>query len=107
MVRLFRWLLRIVTGLLALGILAVLVLYWFFSRSIPDYDQTLAVQGIDAEVEILRDVGLQFADPVTDVRADWRLFGLYFDVLSSPSFTALGTLHGTLKFTVPFTFHVT
>ncbi|NNE80687.1 MAG: penicillin acylase family protein, partial [Silicimonas sp.] len=55
MVRLFRWLLRIVTGLVALGLLAVLLLYWFFSRSIPDYSQSLTVAGISAPVEIVRD----------------------------------------------------
>jgi penicillin amidase len=55
MVRLFRWLLRLVTGLLALGLLASLLLYWFFSRSIPDYADTLTVAGISAPVEIVRD----------------------------------------------------
>ena len=55
MVRLFRWLLRLVTGLLALGLLATLLLYWFFSRSIPDYSETLTVAGISGPVEIVRD----------------------------------------------------
>ncbi len=55
MVRLFRWLFRIVTGLLALGIAATLLLYWFFSRSVPDYGETLQVAGISGEVEIVRD----------------------------------------------------
>ena len=55
MVRLFRWLLRLVTGLLVLGLLGVAVLYWFFSRSIPDYGETLTVQGLSAPVEIVRD----------------------------------------------------
>ncbi|MEO0943511.1 MAG: penicillin acylase family protein, partial [Pseudomonadota bacterium] len=58
MVRLFRWLFRIVTGLVALGITVTLVLYWFFSRSIPDYDETLNVAGISAEVEIVRNTAL-------------------------------------------------
>jgi len=55
MVRLFRWLLRIVTGLIALGLLASLLLYWFFSRSIPDYTETLQVAGLGGPVEIIRD----------------------------------------------------
>ena len=55
MVRLFRWLLRLVTGLLALGLLASLLLYWFFSRSIPNYSDSLTVAGISAPVEIVRD----------------------------------------------------
>jgi len=55
MVRLFRWLFRIVTGLVILGCLVALLLYWFFSRSIPDYNETLTVTGIDAPVEIIRD----------------------------------------------------
>ncbi len=55
MVRLFRWLMRLVTGLLALGLLASLLLYWFFSRSVPDYSETLTVAGIGGPVEIVRD----------------------------------------------------
>ncbi|MDJ1015608.1 MAG: penicillin acylase family protein [Paracoccaceae bacterium] len=55
MVRLFRWLVRIVTGAVLLALVSVALLYWFFSRSIPDYDETLQVAGIDAQVEIVRD----------------------------------------------------
>ncbi|MEL7150278.1 MAG: penicillin acylase family protein [Pseudomonadota bacterium] len=55
MARVFRWLLRIVTGVFVLGIAATFLLYWFFSRSIPDYDETLSVAGISGEVEIVRD----------------------------------------------------
>ncbi len=55
MLRLFRWLLRIVTGILVLVLLAAVVLYWFFSRSIPEYSGTLTVAGISAPVEIVRD----------------------------------------------------
>lgn len=54
MARLFRWLLRIVTGVLVLGLAVTFLLYWFFSRSIPDYDETLTVAGISGEVEIVR-----------------------------------------------------
>ena len=55
MVRLFRWLLRIVTGMIALSILTVMLLYWFFSRSIPEYSGTFEVTGISQPVEIVRD----------------------------------------------------
>ncbi|MEO9824812.1 MAG: penicillin acylase family protein [Paracoccaceae bacterium] len=55
MVRLFRWLLRIVTGAIALGLLAVTLLYWFFSRSIPEYSGSFEVAGIAQPVEIVRD----------------------------------------------------
>ncbi|MXQ07241.1 penicillin acylase family protein [Alphaproteobacteria bacterium GH1-50] len=55
MLRLFRWLLRIVTGAVILSMLAVALLYWFFSRSVPDYNETLDVAGISAPVEIVRD----------------------------------------------------
>ena len=55
MLRLFRWLVRIVTGLVLLGLISILLLYWFFSRSIPPYDETLDVAGLSAPVEIVRD----------------------------------------------------
>ncbi|NNL73723.1 MAG: penicillin acylase family protein, partial [Silicimonas sp.] len=55
MLRIFRWLVRIITGLIVLGILGVVLLYWFFSRSIPAYDETLTVAGLDQPVEIVRD----------------------------------------------------
>ena len=34
----FRWLLRIFVGLVAFGLLAVLIFYYFLSRSLPDYN---------------------------------------------------------------------
>lgn len=55
MLRLFRWLVRIVTGVVLLSVLAVLLLYWFFSRSVPDYNEPLTVAGLGAPVEIVRD----------------------------------------------------
>ena len=55
MARLFRWLFRIVTGLIGLAILSAVLLYWFASRSIPEYDDTLSVTGLAAELEIVRD----------------------------------------------------
>ena len=55
MLRLFRWLLRIVTVVVAVALASAAILYWFFSRSIPDYSSTLTVAGISAPVEIVRD----------------------------------------------------
>lgn len=54
MERLFRWTFRIVAGLLLLGGAAIAVAFWLASRSLPDYDRTEQVQGIDAPVEIVR-----------------------------------------------------
>ncbi|GAA3877021.1 penicillin acylase family protein [Celeribacter arenosi] len=55
MARAFRILLRLVTaGLILLGIVLWMV-YWLASRSLPDYDATLNVDGITAPVEIARD----------------------------------------------------
>ena len=55
MAGLFRWLVRITGGMILLGVVAVLVLYFLLSRSLPDYDKTLSVEGITAPVEIVRD----------------------------------------------------
>ncbi|WP_333683246.1 penicillin acylase family protein [Pontibaca methylaminivorans] len=52
---LFRWLLRLATVLVVLTGAAVLLAYYLASRSLPDYDQTLRVEGIAAPVEIVRD----------------------------------------------------
>ncbi len=55
MARLFRWLMRITTGLIGLAVLTFVLAYYFASRSLPDYDQTTTVAGITAPVEIVRD----------------------------------------------------
>ena len=55
MLRLFRWLTRITTGLVLLAIAMTILLYWFFSRSIPDYTGDFRVAGLSAPVEIVRD----------------------------------------------------
>ncbi len=55
MVTVFRWLLRITLGAL-LVLFAGLALVWYFaSRSLPDYDATEEVAGLTAPVEIVRD----------------------------------------------------
>jgi penicillin G amidase len=55
MVLLFRWLLRLFTAAVALAALALTIGYWFASRSLPDYDATVRVQGLTGPVEIVRD----------------------------------------------------
>ena len=51
---LFRWMLRLFTGLIVLSLLAGVILYYFLSRSLPDYDEDFAIAGISAPVEIVR-----------------------------------------------------
>ncbi|MEM9974395.1 MAG: penicillin acylase family protein [Pseudomonadota bacterium] len=55
MVTLFRWLVRLVTGAVMLALLALVLVYWFATRSIPEYGATLTVSDISAPVEIVRD----------------------------------------------------
>ncbi|MFN5998585.1 MAG: penicillin acylase family protein [Paracoccaceae bacterium] len=50
----FRWLIRIVSGLIALGVVAALLAYYILSRSLVDYNEDFAVTGITAPVEIVR-----------------------------------------------------
>ncbi|MEM8732554.1 MAG: penicillin acylase family protein, partial [Pseudomonadota bacterium] len=52
---LFRWLFRLAAGLVALIVLAVLMVYYLAAQSLPDYDRDVAVQGLSAPVEIVRD----------------------------------------------------
>ncbi len=55
MIRVFRWLLNITTGLILLGLATLALIYYFASRSLPDYDGTSTVAGLTAPVEIVRD----------------------------------------------------
>jgi penicillin amidase len=76
MATIFRWLLRIFVGLVALVILGVVGVYWLASRSLPDYGASHQVSGISGTIEIVRDnanVPHIFADSDTDV-----YFGLGF-----------------------------
>ena len=50
----FRWTLRGFVALVALGILILLGIYYFLSRSLPDYAASWEV-GVEAPVEIVRD----------------------------------------------------
>ncbi|MEP5374405.1 MAG: penicillin acylase family protein, partial [Hyphomicrobiales bacterium] len=55
MASVFRWLLRIVSGLLFLTLATILVVYYLGSRSLVDYDANYRLQGIDNKIEIVRD----------------------------------------------------
>ena len=52
---LFRWLLRIASGLVVLIIAAFVLTYYFAARSLPDYDESFDLAGISGPVEIVRD----------------------------------------------------
>ncbi|MGP3696437.1 penicillin acylase family protein [Rhodobacter sp. NSM] len=54
MIVVFRWLLRVFTGLVVLALLATLIAYYFLSRSLPDYDESFRLDGISGPVEIVR-----------------------------------------------------
>ncbi|NRA99462.1 MAG: penicillin acylase family protein [Rhodobacteraceae bacterium] len=51
----FRWLFRLLIAGLVLGASALTILYWFASRSLPDYGEAFTVEGLDGPVEIVRD----------------------------------------------------
>ncbi|WP_164658821.1 penicillin acylase family protein [Tropicibacter sp. Alg240-R139] len=55
MALLFRWLLRIAAGLIGLVVAGMVLVYFLASQSLPDYNQTVEVQGLNAPVEIVRD----------------------------------------------------
>ncbi len=52
---LLTWLFRIAAGLVVLTVLGVVLVYYLASQSLPDYSKTVAVQGVSAPVEIVRD----------------------------------------------------
>ncbi len=52
---LFTWLFRVAAGLVVLCVLAVALIYYLASQSLPSYTQTASVRGITAPVEIVRD----------------------------------------------------
>jgi len=54
MVTLFRWLLRLTLGLIAVAIALGALATWFALRSLPEYEATHAVSGIVAPVEVVR-----------------------------------------------------
>jgi penicillin amidase len=55
MALIFKWLIRLTATLIGLGVIAVVLVYWLASRSLPDYTDTVEVPGISAPIEIIRD----------------------------------------------------
>ena len=51
MALIFKWLLRILSGLLVLGGLAVALVYFFASRSLPEYNKDLQTGFVSAPVK--------------------------------------------------------
>jgi len=54
MYRLFRWMVRIVSVVLITFLIGVFGVWYFASRSLPDYDATYKMAGLFAPVEIVR-----------------------------------------------------
>ena len=50
----FRWLIRLLTGLIVIGLAAAVITYYFLQRSLPDYNEDFTLSGISAPVEIVR-----------------------------------------------------
>lgn len=55
MALIFRWLLRLTATLLTLAVIAVGLVYWLASRSLPDYTADVEVPNLQDAVEIVRD----------------------------------------------------
>lgn len=51
----FQWLIRLAAALVGFAVLAAFLVYYLASRSLPDYDATLDLAGLNAPVEIVRD----------------------------------------------------
>ncbi len=54
MITAFRWMLRLLLGLTAVILLVLAGVYYFATRSIPDYSATWRVEGLTGPVEIVR-----------------------------------------------------
>ncbi|MEM8979135.1 MAG: penicillin acylase family protein [Pseudomonadota bacterium] len=55
MLRVFKWLFRGLLGVIALTVLVAWGAYYFATRSLPDYNETAQVVGLQAPLEIVRD----------------------------------------------------
>ncbi|MCV2890054.1 penicillin acylase family protein [Ruegeria aquimaris] len=51
----FRWLLRLAAGLVILVVAAIGLIYYLASQSLPEYSQSVEVEGLTTPVEIVRD----------------------------------------------------
>ena len=51
----FRWLVRLASALIVVIVAVFALAYYFASRSLPDYNDTLDIVGLSAPVEIVRD----------------------------------------------------
>ena len=51
----FRWLMRLAGAMIVAVVLALAGTYYFASRSLPDYNRTVTLNGLAAPVEIVRD----------------------------------------------------
>jgi penicillin amidase len=70
----FRALVWLTTAMLVLGTIAVLAVYYLASRSLPEYDKTIPVTGLTADVEIVRDnSGVPHVFPASDRDAFFAL----------------------------------
>ena len=52
---LFRWLMRLAASLILMVVLGAGLVYFLASQSLPDYDKDIALPGLSAPVEIVRD----------------------------------------------------
>src|SRR6056297_2216117 len=55
MAELLKWLLRVAVVMVGLCVVVLIAGYVLLSRSLPDYDKTLQVEGLQGPVEIVRD----------------------------------------------------
>ncbi len=55
MALIFRWLVRLTATLIIFGVVAVALVYWLASRSLPDYNADVEVPNLERPVEIVRD----------------------------------------------------
>ena len=70
MITLFRWMFWLASGLIGLTLAVFGLAYYFASRSLPDYNETVSVDGLGTTVEIVRDnsdVPHIFGDSDSDV----------------------------------------
>ncbi len=55
MTSLFRWLMRLAAAMILVLIAAAMLTYYLTSQSLPDYDKEIALPGLNAPLEIVRD----------------------------------------------------